>query len=185
VIPSLSMKMQIPENLLTRITLMALPDGVAGIKATVALMVKLAQQSKRDYTIRNRALFIVEGLRQKAWFDEIRALHEYVRDEVRYVRDINGVETLATPVKTLQSMQGDCDDKALLLAALLESLGHETRFVAVGFTPGQYDHVLVETKVRIRAKDGTRDKWIPLETTEQVAPGWYPPGVVQRMVQNV
>lgn len=164
---------------------MALPEGAAGIDATLALMVKLAQQSKHDYLIRNRALFIVENVKQKAWFDEIRAIQEYVRDEVRYVRDINGVETLATPRKTLQSMQGDCDDKALLTAALLEAIGHHTRFVAVGSQPGQYDHVLVETPARFRTKDGIKTKWIPVETTEPVPLGWYPPGMSARMVQYV
>ena len=176
------MKMTIPDHLKQTITLAALPDGVAGIKATLALMVNIARKSKLDFSVRNKALSLVQGLRQKDYMNEIRAVQEYVRDSVRYVKDINGVETLSTPGQLLKSMQGDCDDKALLTASLLEVIGHPTRFVAVGRFPGQYDHVLVETKVFV-SKGAVQ--WIPVETTEPVPVGWYPPGMTQRLIYNV
>jgi len=97
-----------------------------------------------------------------------------VRDNVRYVRDVRGVETVHTPVKILEQGQGDCDDKSLILATLLETIGHPTRFVAVGPAPGIYSHVFVETKLG--------NKWIPLETTENVKPGWRPKNTVSQMV---
>jgi transglutaminase-like putative cysteine protease len=140
-------------------------------------MVNLAAQSRHDFYIRNRALQIVQDVREKDWLGEIRAIHEYVRDNIRYVRDIHGVETIATPAKTLQMMQGDCDDKSLLVASLLEAVGHPARFVAVGRSPGDYEHVLVETRV------GSR--WIPVETTEPVPLGWYPAGMSQRLVYHI
>ncbi len=101
-------------------------------------------------------------------------LHRFVRDRIRYVRDVRGVETLHTPLALLQLGQGDCDDKATLLACLLESIGHKTRFAAVGFEPGRLSHVLTEARIGAR--------WCPMETTEPVDMGWYPPGVKSRMV---
>lgn len=171
------MKLAIPPSQQTRITLAALPDGVEGIKVTLDLMVKLAQKSKQDFNIRNQALRLVENLPSKDFLSEVSAIHAFVRDSIRYVKDIRGVETLATPIQTLRMMQGDCDDKALLASALLEAIGHPTRFVAVGSSPDEFDHVLIETRVA--------NKWIPVETTEPVPVGWYPPGVTQRLVRHV
>ena len=125
----------------------------------------LVRNCKMDLALRNLAIELVGGAAQRDYADEIRRLHAFVRDRIRYVGDIAGVETLHTPRQILAQRAGDCDDKSLLLATLLESIGHKTRFVAVGYgaTPS---HVLVETRVG--------SKWIPLETTEAVAAGWYP-----------
>lgn len=171
------MRMTIPNNQRQIVTLQALPDGVEGIKATLALMVKLAQAAKRSFPVRRLAEQLMVGVKQKSWLDEVRAIHEYVRDNIRYTKDINGVETVATPEQTMARRMGDCDDKSLLTAALLESIGHPTRFVAVGRTPGRYVHVLVETKVG--------GQWLPVETTENVPVGWYPPDMPYRLVYHV
>jgi hypothetical protein len=176
------MKMQIPAKYRTQITLAQLPDGVKGIRATLALMVDLVRQSKSDFYIRNRALQLVSGVQQKNYLGEIKAIHEFVRDSIRYVRDINGVETVATASNTLQMGQGDCDDKSVLTAALLEAIGHPTRFVAVGRVPGQFEHVLVETQMYV---NGGKQVWIPVETTEPVPVGWYPANMTQRLVYHV
>jgi len=137
-------------------------------------MKQFTRTGKRQYPLRELALSLVKRNGHKDWYGEVRDLHAFVRDNIRYVKDIRGVETIATPEITLDIGQGDCDDKSVLLASLLESIGHPTRFVAVGFTPGIYSHVLVETKIG--------DKWISLETTEQVNVGWFPPGVINRML---
>lgn len=146
---------------------------MAGILKTLGVMRLLVRRCKSDPAIRAVALDIVRQLPQRDYLAEVRALHAFVRDHIRYVRDIAGVETLHTPRQILQQRQGDCDDKALILCCLLESLGHGSRFVAVGYgkTP---THVLVETLV-----GGT---WIPLETTENVPMGWYPDDTKARVV---
>lgn len=126
--------------------------------------------------MRETALDLTNGQRQKDWSAEVRALHSFVRDRIRYIRDIRGVETLHTPEKILDQEQGDCDDKSVLLASLLESIGHPTRFVAIGFKPGTFSHVFVETKIG--------DKWIALETTEPVEMGWRPARIVNSMIIN-
>ncbi len=134
----------------------------------------LVRKCKTDLALRGLALEIVKGVAQRDYAAEIRKVHAFVRDRIRYVGDIRGVETLHTPRQILTQGQGDCDDKSLLLATLLESINHPTRFVAVGYGPG-VTHVLVETRVG-------NGKWIPLETTEQVAAGWYPDRIRSRVV---
>lgn len=156
-------------------TLGRLPPGDRGTRVTLDLMAQLVRQYKKHYPIRQLALNLVAPVIPKDWMAEIERLHRYVRDRIRYVRDVTGVETLATPVRTLQIGQGDCDDKSTLLATLLESIGHPTRFVAVAVRPRtQFSHVYVETKAR--------QGWIPLETTEPWPAGVAVPGVTRRLI---
>ena len=111
---------------------------------------------------------------------EIKKLHKFVRDEIRYTKDINTVETVHTADRVLSQGYGDCDDKAVLLASMLEAIGHPARFVAVGFQPNHFSHVYVETL--IGKKPG---RWLALETTEPVSIGWSPRNVRARMEKHV
>lgn len=156
----------------TRQQLLGIPSGLAGIDITLKYMRKMVNEYKTDITIRELALKLIEHLPQKDFLSELNALFNFVKNSIRYVQDINGVETVQTPLKTLDYKQGDCDDKALLLAALLESIGHKTRFYAVGFAPRSISHVLLECFIN--------GEWIALETTEPLAMGWTPPNVKQK-----
>lgn len=134
-------------------------------------MSELVKRGKKHPQIREKATSLVQNLGQKNYLGEIQALHQFVRDNIRYVRDIRGVETLHFPEQILTQEYGDCDDKVVLLASLLESIGHPTRFVAVGFKgPDEYSHVFVDTRYG--------PGWLTLETTENVSMGWRPPGIV-------
>ena len=141
-------------------------------------MGQLSRQGKKYLPLRQLALSLVSRNGQKDWIGEIKNLHAFVRDKIRYVRDIRGVETISAVDRILESGQGDCDDKSVLLAALLESIGHPARFVAIKLGGDEYEHVYVETRVG-------NGKWISLETTEPVEIGWEPPGVTQRLVYYV
>ena len=150
-------------------TLKNISSGLGGIETTLAYMRAYVEEYKIHPAVRELALKLTRNLPQKDFDGEARVLFDYVQNSIRYVRDINGVETVQTPLKTLEYGAGDCDDKASLLAALLESLGHETRFYAVGFRPANVSHVLLQCKIH--------GQWVALETTEPVAYGWTPPNV--------
>lgn len=157
---------------------MAIPSGVAGTRATLNLMRQLVRRYKKALPIRQLAFAIIDRVRgHKNFSAQVRAIHSYVQENIQFVKDVNGVETLATPTKTLEYGKGDCDDQAVLLASLLESIGHPTRFVAIRMKPfGPYVHVFTETKIGAR--------WIPLETTEPWPAGVGPPRFAARMVVN-
>lgn len=157
-------------------TLSALPDGRAGIAATLAAMCELSRSYRIDPLIRKTAGELVAGFPGKDFYSEIRSLFYFVRDQIRYMRDIDGVETLQTPVVTLENRWGDCDDKSLLLGTLLLSIGHPVRFKAVGIDGGDFEHVYVETKL------GSR--WIALDSTEENDMGWEPPGISVFMIRH-
>lgn len=156
--------------------LMSLPSGADGVRATLKIMSALVKSGKKSPSVRAKALALTQGLKQKDKLGEIHALWSFVKNHIRYVRDINGVETVHTPEQILRQESGDCDDKALLLASLLESIGHPSAFWAIGVKePGKFSHVMALT--RIGAK-----KWLPLETTEPVPFLWKPPIVRAQMI---
>lgn len=119
----------------------------------------LIRIGRRNPQVIALARHLVSGLPSKDYSGEARAIFEYVRDRIRYVRDPVDVEALSDPIATLNMGSGDCDDKVVLLCSLLNAIGHETRMIAMREDRnGPYCHVYAETKL------GTR--WIPMETTE-------------------
>ena len=147
-------------------TLQQIPDGPEGIYITLRHMRRFIRDGKIKPVIREKAMQLTSHLHPKDWVGEVQAIHKFVRDDIRYIKDITNVETVAWPEYTLEKRAGDCDDKVVLAGALLESIGHPTRSVAIGFIPGVYCHVLLETKIGA--------KWVTVETTEPVEVGWQP-----------
>lgn len=157
----------------------AIPDGKAGTVATLRIMRQLARDAIRDPSqkIRNFALQIFADLPPRQWAAEVDRLHSFVRDQIRYVRDPVDLELVATPEKTLELRAGDCDDKATLLAALLEATGHPARFLAVGLNGGPFSHVLTQSKIG--------PHWISLETIIAKPMGWHPQGVTSNYIMGI
>lgn len=151
-----------------------LPDGVEGIRGTLRVMTGLVKQWKKNPSLRELCAAIVQPLPQGDKSAEVRAMHAFVRDRIRYTNDTRNVETIQTPQATLELGIGDCDDKSTLLASMLECIGRPTRFAALQFeNSGKYSHVLVETLLGKR--------WYPLETIKNVEAGWAPANVTKKM----
>jgi hypothetical protein len=155
-----------------------LPGGCQGTDDTVALMQQLCtgQWGSRSPKIHALALNIVRaaGVDEKDYTGEVVAIHNYVRDNIRYTKDVVGQETLYPPEEVaFNSKAGDCDDKSMLVAALLGSIGTPTRFVTIGVTPDRYSHVYLQAK--------PKDQWISLDPIMRDKPaGWeVPPYVVK------
>ncbi len=161
----------------TTAQLALIPSGRAGVVETLRAMAQLAKSGAKSVRVQERAMSLTQSCDQKDFACEVRQLHAFVRDQIRYVQDVDGVETIRAPEKTLEYMAGDCDDKSIMLSALLLSIGHPCRFVAIGYTPGVYEHVYVETKIGAR--------WIALETTEPVNAGWEPPTPAARLTHYI
>lgn len=140
--------------------LVELGSGPSTVDRFVAELKRFKLEPAEMVKVRRVALGLVRELPPNADVDEVRTVWKFVRDGIRYVRDVRGVDTLQTPSTTLELKQGDCDDKSLLLASLLESIGYATRFAVSATMPrGSYNHVYVEAFV---PKLG---KWIPLESS--------------------
>lgn len=157
--------------------LRGISGGAEGTRQTLRIMRELVREWKIHPRLRQLAKKIVQRCPAKNIRCEVGSVHRYVSNQIRYVRDVQGVETVQAPDVTLRDKSGDCDDQAVLVGALLCSIGHPVRFVAVGFRPGQFAHVYAETPIGI--------DWVAVETTMKGWPlGRKPRGVIH-MVQKV
>ena len=154
-----------------------IPDGHEGTRLTLEVMRRLVKEWRANPEMIAFARSLVEGVQEKNFREEAAAVHAYVRDQIRYTLDPNEVETVQAPNVTIETGHGDCDDKSVLVATLLEILGHPARFAAIGFAPDVFEHVYVETKIGA--------DWIGVETTEPVELGWQPQGFVSKMLRHI
>jgi transglutaminase-like putative cysteine protease len=146
----------------------AMRSGVAGVFQTLRRMRDEVIAGRRSMTIRNAALSIVFLQPEKNEYQQANALFEFVRDNIKYIKDIHEVETISTAEKTLESKVGDCDDQCILLASLAESVGIPSMFVVAGYTTlDSFEHVYPRLFV-----DGM---WVDCDPTESNVFGWAPP----------
>lgn len=136
-------------------------------------MRKIVRAAKVDPSARIFAHNITQHVEGKNWVGEIRAVFNWVRRNVRYRLDTNDIEVLQSPRVTVSLRAGDCDDQCILVATLLECLGHPCEFMAIGFDPNleNYSHVVTV------ARGAGETAPIVLDTTEAEPMGWVPDGI--------
>lgn len=117
----------------------------ASMLDTLSAMRAAALTGKKDLPVRRLVEKITQGIAQGDYSSEVLAIYYWVCQNIRYLRDIDGVEYLQIPRKTLESRTGDCDDIATLLAAMLMAAGNPVRFAVASFKAAPvYSHVYVE-----------------------------------------
>jgi transglutaminase-like putative cysteine protease len=124
-------------------------------------MVAFARQGEADPRLRALAERITSGIFSHDYLSEYAAILNWVRSNIRYSRDPRTIEQVKQPHAVLQTKTGDCDDLAVLIAALVGQMGGQVRFVAGGFSrPGGHrklSHVWAEA-----FDPGTR-AWVVLD----------------------
>lgn len=93
------------------------------------------------------------------------AIYNYIIQHTIYVNDAVGVETLKMPDATIMTGTGDCDDMAMLSAALLESVGIPCRIKLLGETADTFSHIFIE----YRNQNG---QWKSFDPTLALYPGY-------------
>jgi transglutaminase-like putative cysteine protease len=153
------------------------PKGTRGTLVTARLIAQMIRDGAKDFYVRQKAIQIFRqvGAPPKDRWGEVCALFDWVRNNIRYTRDIFRVELLHTPRRMLELRAGDCDDMTILLGAMLLSTGHPVRLALAGFRPHKphvYTHIYPEVSVR--------GKWIALDATMKKPIGWAPPALWKR-----
>lgn len=173
----------------------AIPSGIAGVRATLDTMVKVAREflkppvghaAKTDslLCVRMAAMEIVQCVPEKQYYREIAALHEFTRDRIRYTMDMLNAETVQYPDVTLEIQAGDCDDKSLLFCCLANCIGYDTRFCAVGVNGGDFSHV--SGQALIPGRGWVNAETIPIDDAATKVPlGWFPPDATCIMLRNI
>lgn len=148
-----------------------IPGGHLGIEATVWKMRRLVARSLGAPLLLEAARNMVPGSGDST--EAALRIRAYLEDAVAFVPDPLGVELLKSPVYLLREIEargratGDCDDVAVLGAALGRAIGLPARFVLLAFTEGApYEHVYTEL--------GAGGEWVELDTTR---PAQLPSGL--------
>ena len=99
---------------------------------------------------------------------EVRAVYQWVRRNIRYTDDVEGFDTHASPMRTVEWGIGDCDDSLALVTCLMRHLGYRVGVrVAETGTQG-YDHVYaIAGWPKL-----TPVSYVAMDTTEARWPGW-------------
>lgn len=164
-------------------------DGDTAIQQTVAKMASVIDQSSKNPLVREWARSILENIMVNEKYNEAQAVHDFVRDHVRYTRDPHGWEYIQTPPILLEGIReylqkkaarpiGDCDDMTTLTLSLLKSIGFPVVIKTVGYYGRRFSHVygMVYIKGQWIVTDTVRpDKWF----------GWEAPGVTRVMEVQV
>jgi hypothetical protein len=144
---------------------MTMPGGDRGTEFTVARIRELVRQGMTDQAINRLAMEIVHaaGVQPFDFVGEIRVIFDWVRKNIRFFKDIDGVETLRTAREILTIRGGDCDDiNAVLLPALLLTIGHSVRLVTISNAPDApavFSHIYCEVEIGAQ--------WVPLDAARR------------------
>ena len=172
-----------------------IPGGLDGVRSTLRQMVAAVRSFTKPkphetdkiaglLMVRLKAQTLVQHCAPKDYWAEADVLHRFVRDEIRYVRDIRSMETLFFPDKTLNLKAGDCDDMAILFSTLAETIGFETRFCAIGVNGEEFSHV--SAQALIPGFGWINAETIPIDDNRtKVALGWFPPDATCLMLAHV
>lgn len=149
-------------------------NSKTSVEQTLLRMKELIIKSDTDdkeRLVKSTAKNIVAAVPTNDYLGQIKHVVGWVRRNLRYCRDIYGVEELTSPYRVLYNIQAgknthssDCDDFAMLIAALLRSLGFRTRLEAVAVMSPRYDHA--RTAVFIGGD------WCVIEGTKNVPVGY-------------
>ena len=162
-----------PQQQPVKATSMVIPDGDAGVQKTISIMRQAANAGARDPRIRQQALQIVSGVQNRDSNGELQEVYDWVKANVAFRGEYD--EVIQSPDVTLRFGAGDCDDHAVLLAALLGSIGYQVRFKCVA-VHGEPDL----THVYAEALNPQSNQWVALDTTvAQASPGWEPADVTR------
>jgi transglutaminase-like putative cysteine protease len=139
-----------------------LPSGDQGTRLTVAVMQRLADEGSRDPMVRQAVIGVIRaaGVGDHNVLGQVQAWFLWVRDHIAFVNDPVNTELLQTPRVTLTNGGGDCDDRAILLAAGLKAFGVPAQFKVVAVNPQRpsvFSHVYVQAFVHGR--------WVALDPT--------------------
>jgi hypothetical protein len=169
-------------NTVQRLTL---SDGPNGTDETVDAMAKVAmgQFGAGSVRIRNLTLDIIRqnNVAEKDQLGEVKAVHDWVMNHLRYVRDPYGIEFLTYPeTLAFDRTDGDCDDHVILEAAMLGSIGIPTRFITVGFQGKPYSHVYMGAMLN------NNTELLPLDPIVKNKPaGWEAPNPTSKKVYPI
>lgn len=109
---------------------------------------------------------------ERDYWGEVKALFNWTRANVRYIRDIATIDTFALAWRTIEAHAGDCDDYQILLAALFMSIGYSVRMKTIQTTDSDdWNHIYLQ----VGLPPGKPTTWRTIDASVAQPAGWEAP----------
>jgi hypothetical protein len=151
----------------------------AAIYNTIAKIKDIINKSYQNPYVRRWAEQIVADVTPNDKLGEVKAMHDFVKFNVRYTKDPYGIEYLQTPPVLLQQIEqgqtpsADCDDMTMLSLSLLKSIGFPVAVKVTSYSPNKkFAHIYGLANVK--------GQWIPVECVRYDKQlGWEAPNATR------
>lgn len=139
--------------------------GDGGTYATLGKMKSLARSGASSPVVRGIAARLVQQVEPNGIL-HARLIRGWLEDHIIFLRDLSTAEALYHPAELVLAIlkdgqvQCDCEDVAMLAAALGLSIGLRARYVVLAFRPGgPFQHVYTDLS------DASGRMWIDCDIT--------------------
>src|SRR5882724_7000750 len=124
-----------PRFVVPRIRIVRVPKGPRGTIASADLIAKLIREGAQDFYVRQKAIEIFReaSAALKDRWAEVCALFNWVRNNIRYTRDIFRTELLHTARRMGELLAGDGVDLTILRGEISIAAGDAVRRELTGF----------------------------------------------------
>lgn len=149
------------------------------MKTTVSNILRLIREGKVNPEIRETAVGIIRATNIAAtdYPSVIKAVAEWVKDNVMFVRDPYRTDIVSSATETLKMGFGDCEDQSVVAASFLQSIGLPVKFIIVSKTGQMWDHAFL----RVGYPPDNPVNWISVDTTISPPSGREIPFVEQKV----
>ena len=140
---------------------------------TIAAMFAMTEDTDRRQLAHRVAVLLASRLPQKDFLAQLRAVYNFIGERVRFKRDTFNAEHLRHPDQLLAeiietgSTAADCDDAAMLGAALVRALGMRPVFTMKRHPLTPFEHVYFGAEL-----DG---QIVPMDPQERTPFGQHTP----------
>lgn len=112
---------------------------------------------------------------ERDYWGEVKAIFNWMRANVRYIRDTSTIDTFATAMRTIEAHGGDCDDYTIALGALLMSIGYSVRMKTIQTKDADdWNHIYLQ----VGLPPGKATKWRTLDASVAQPAGWEAPSSI-------
>lgn len=145
------------------------------IEDRVDLIFAEIEQGKADPVIRRILGVILKDVPEKDYMGELQAIFDWVKSNVRYTHDPHKLELFQKPTRAIELKLGDCDDQAIVIGSMIQSIGYPLRLRIIGVSSKQPEHIYCMAGLPPTENDEDIQAWVAMDATVPNPMGWeYP-----------
>jgi hypothetical protein len=118
--------------------------NLTDLSQSLAIIEGLSKEYSIHPRVRSLVASLISTCSERDYDCYIHKIVSFIKKKVKYVNDPPKTEVFQSPLATLRYGMGDCDDHAILAAALLRAAGFRVKVVLGAPSGERYDHVYVK-----------------------------------------